>query len=349
MYATNDWPALPPLSALVDQVHCMDALELLALLPDASVDLIATDPPYNGVKDAAWDNQWATDAHYIAWLRDHLAQMRRVLKPNGSLYLFASPRMAARVEVAVSDYFNVLNNIRWVKREGWHQKTRKEDLRAYLEPWEAVILAEQHVSDRAYATIEYEINGAVFAPLKNWFRERVRLHGIGLSQLNAALGAATNGGGLASGYFGDKVEFQIPTPERYQQMQSAFPNAFDRDYIDLRREYEDLRREYEDLRRPFNVTNHTQYTDVWTFRTVQAYAGKHECEKPADLMRQIINASTSAPGLLLLDCFTGSGVTLDVARQLGRDYIGCDRDPHWVMTARARLAQPYTLPMFSAA
>jgi site-specific DNA-methyltransferase (adenine-specific) len=131
-------------------------------------------------------------------------------------------------------------------------------------------------------------------------------------------------------------------------MQSAFPNAFDRDYIDLRREYEYLRREYEYLRRPFNVTNHMAYTDVWTFRTVQAYAGKHECEKPAALMRQIINAS-SKPGALVLDCFTGSGVTLDVARQLGRDYIGCDRDPHWVMTARARLAQPYTLPMFQEA
>ena len=46
----------------VNQVYCMDALELLRLLPDNSVDLAIFDWPYNGVKDDEWDNQWATDA-----------------------------------------------------------------------------------------------------------------------------------------------------------------------------------------------------------------------------------------------------------------------------------------------
>lgn len=335
-------PLLPAFvgAPAVNRVYHTDALTLLRAMDAGSVDLIATDWPYNGVKDEAWDNQWATDADFLAWMGEHLAEMKRVLKPNGSYYGFASPRMAARVEVLTGEYFNVLNSIRWVKDAGWHNRTSKEEIRGYLQPWEAAIFAEQNASDSKYATLEYEINGQVFKPLKEWFRECVKVHNIGLSQLNAALGAATNGGGLASGYFGDKVEFQLPTKERYQQMQTAFPAAFNRTYADLRAEYETLRAEYETLRRPFTVSADVPYTDVWDFPTVGTYAGKHPCEKPLAMMRHIVEAS-SRPDALVLDCFCGSGNTLLAAKQLGRNYIGCDRDAHWSQVATNRLVTEF--------
>jgi adenine-specific DNA-methyltransferase len=331
----------------LDTVHCMDALTLLRGLPDGYVDAIVTDPPYMGVKDEAWDNQWATPVAYLDWLGLHLEQFKRVLKPNGSLYLFASPQMAARVEVKVGEWFNVLNSLVWRKElnAGKHAQINKEMLRSYFPNTERIIFAERFASDSKYATLEYELNGQVFKPLKEWFRSRAAKFDIGLSQLNAALGSATNGGGLASSYFGDKVEFQLPTKGRYAQMQSSFPLAFDREYEDLRREYEDLRREYEDLRRPFNLTAYDQYTDVWTFRTVQAYDGKHPCEKPLDLLKHIIQTSTR-PDAIVLDCFAGSGATLDAARQLGRHFIGCEKDAHWANYARNRVNQLFTLPLF---
>ena len=324
----------------INKIYNIDALSLLKAMPDASVNLITVDWPYNGVKDEEWDNQWATDSDYLAWIKTHLLEMRRVLTPNGSYYGFASPRMAARVEVLTGEVFNVLNNIRWVKDMGWHQKTSKEEIRSYLQPHEAVIFAEQFASDGKYATLEYELNGYVFKPLKEWFRNCAKNNNIGLSQLNAALGAATNGGGLASGYFGDKVKFQLPTLERYKQMQSAFPEAFNRSYEDLRREYEDLRREYEDLRRPFNVSADVPYTDVWDFPTVGTYAGKHPCEKPLAMMQHIISAS-SRPGDVVLDCFCGSGNSLVAAKTLGRKFIGCDREMRWVQVSRNKLVTEF--------
>jgi adenine-specific DNA-methyltransferase len=342
-------PTAPPMVGAwpLDAVQCCDALDLLRGLPAGSVDAIITDPPYFGVKDEAWDNQWDTADEFIAWMGNLCQQWKRVLKPNGSLYVFASPRMAARVEVEVGKWFNVLNNITWKKdATPYAAKYGVDNFRTYVDMSERIIFAEQFASDGRYASLEYELNGHVFKPLKDWFRERVRLHNIGLSQLNAALGAATNGGGLASGYFGDKVEFQLPTAERYQQMQSAFPLAFDRDYTDLRREYEDLRREYEDLRRPFNATPDAPYTDVWDFKTVNAYNGKHVCEKPLALMSHIIQISTR-PGAVVLDCFAGSGATLDAARRLGRRFIGCDFDPHWAARAGQRVTLPYTVDLFS--
>ena len=53
------------------------------------------------------------------------------------------------------------------------------------------------------------------------------------------------------------------------------------------------------------------------------------------------------PGIVL-DPFMGSGTTGLVARHLGRRYMGCDISAEYVMMARERLAQPYTLPMFES-
>ena len=57
--------------------------------------------------------------------------------------------------------------------------------------------------------------------------------------------------------------------------------------------------------------------------TVQFYPGKHPCEKPADMLQQIISAS-SRPGDVVADFFAGSGSTLKQAALLGRSGIGVE-------------------------
>jgi site-specific DNA-methyltransferase (adenine-specific) len=95
---------------------------------------------------------------------------------------------------------------------------------------------------------------------------------------------------------------------------------------------------YTEAIRPFNATPDAPYTDVWTFPTVQGYAGKHPCEKPLEMLEHIIAAS-SRPGAVVLDCFAGSGNTLVAAKKLGRHYIGIDIDPHWVDVTKGKLGQ----------
>lgn len=65
------------------------------------------------------------------------------------------------------------------------------------------------------------------------------------------------------------------------------------------------------------------YTDVWTHKPVQFYPGKHPCEKPADMLEQIITAS-SRPGDVVADFFFGSGSTLKQAALLGRRGLGVE-------------------------
>lgn len=93
-YETGDWPALPPMSALVNRVHCMDAIELMKMLPDESVDLFFTDPPYNlGYRYHGY-NDHRPDDEYLDWCYLWLTEAIRVLKPTGSLFLLHIPKYA---------------------------------------------------------------------------------------------------------------------------------------------------------------------------------------------------------------------------------------------------------------
>ena len=58
-----------------------DCLELMKSIPDASVDMILTDPPY-GTTQCKWDSVIPFD---LMW-----EQLKRVIKPNGAILLFGS-------------------------------------------------------------------------------------------------------------------------------------------------------------------------------------------------------------------------------------------------------------------
>lgn len=321
-----------------------DCLQILPGLGENCIDLIATDPPYYKVKGEAWDRQWETPSKFLEWIGQLCEQWQRVLKPNGSLYVFASPKMAARVEVEIGRWFNVLNRIRWVKAEGWHKRSSKEECRSYLSPWEEIIFAEHYGADNmakgeaGYAAKCDELRGFVFEPLRAYLDgERVRA-GVDKADCNAACGFSRTPGGMASRHYFSRSQWCLPTQEHYAAMYSLFNakcNGQGPQY--LRREYEDLRREYEDLRRPFSVTADVPYTDVWDFPTVQAYPGKHPCEKPLAMMEHIIRSSSRSPGAVVLDCFCGTGATCKAAQNLGRRYIGIEISESYCETARQRL------------
>ena len=316
-----------------------DCLEVLPTLEANSVNLIAVDPPYYRVKGEWWDRQWDTAQGFLAWIGQLCEQWQRVLKPNGSLYVFASPQMAARVECKIGERFNVLNRIRWLKEAGWHNKARPEDLRSYLSPWEEIVFAEHYGAD-SYAKGEAgysakcdELRGFVFEPLRAYLAGEFAALGWDGDRLNEICGTAS----MAARHYTSRSQWCLPTAEHYAKLQAATNNGhLRREYEDLRREYGHLRREYEDLRRPFTVTANVPYTDVWDFPTVSAYRGKHPCEKPLSLMEHIITTS-SKPGDTVLDCCLGSGATLEAATKLGRRFVGGDIEQHWIDIAVQRI------------
>lgn len=323
------------------QVINGDCLEKMAAMPSNSVDLILTDPPYFKVKDDDWDRQWQVAFEFIAWLDKVAAEWERILKPNGSLYCFASPQMASRVEVMISSRFKVLNHIVWMKPRGKHNLQCREDLRAFFPQTERIIFAEKKGAynmakrDGKYRAKCDELRGFLFEPLRSYFVKERDAAGLTIKQVCEALGCTS----IASHYF-SQSQWSLPTKEHYQKMRDAF-NRSGGEF--LRREYEDLRREYENLRRPFDAAKPCEFfTDVWSFPVVQHYKGKHPCEKPQELLAHIIKAS-SRPGALILDTFAGTGSTGVACKRLGRSFIGIELSPEYAATIEARLSDGLVL------
>jgi adenine-specific DNA-methyltransferase len=316
-------------------IYHAEALETMRSMPDSSVDAVITDPPYFRVKGEPWDRQWKSRARFLEWIGALCDEWRRILKPNGSLFVFASPDMAWHVENEIRQRFSVLNSIRWLKQEGWHNKAEKESLRSFLSPWEGIVFAEQFADE--YGDASLALHKKVFAPLGRYIQEERERAGLTRNDVEVALGYTSTGDptrGTALCYRWEEGS-SLPTKETYERLRAVL-NERGGDY--LRREYDDLRREYDDLRRPFKVRDRDQWGDVWTFRTVPPDYAKHPCEKPIALMEHIVRTATK-PGALIVDCFAGSGTTLVAARNLDRRAIGIDALAIHCEQAAARLSQ----------
>jgi site-specific DNA-methyltransferase (adenine-specific) len=320
-----------------------DCLDVMRGMPGNSIDAVVTDPPYFKVKGDAWDRQWDKPTQFLAWLDQIAEQWQRLLRPNGSLYCFASPKMAARVECLLANRFSILSHIVWQKGDdngnGMHTRQHKPDCRNWFPQTERLIFAEHYGADNiakgeaGYVAKCDELRGFVFEPLRAYLdgeRERAGWSVRRIAEEYQKVTGSRTVTGMAGHWFGT-VQWMLPTEQNYKWLRKLFAGDY------LRREYQDLRREYEDLRRPFSVTHGVPYTDVWTFPTVGHYKGKHPCEKPLAMMEHIIRTSTR-PGAVVLDCFAGSGSTGLACHNLGRSFIGIEREAEYVALARARIA-----------
>ena len=149
----------------LDEILVGDCVEAMNRLPAGSVDLVFADPPYNlqlrgelkrpneskvdGVIDA-WDQFSSFDA-YDRFTRDWLAAARRVLKPDGALWVIGSYHNIFRVGSVLQDLdYWVLNDIIWRKTNPMPNFRGKRFTNAH----ETLIWAAK--SDSSKVTFNYE-------------------------------------------------------------------------------------------------------------------------------------------------------------------------------------------------
>ncbi len=117
-------------SLSVDRILYGDCLAQLAKLPDASIDLVFADPPYNLQLDGDllrpnntvvdgvhqdWD-KFSSFAAYDAFSRAWLSECRRILKPDGAIWLIGSYHNIFRLGTELQDQgFWLLNDVVWRK------------------------------------------------------------------------------------------------------------------------------------------------------------------------------------------------------------------------------------------
>lgn len=248
----------------LNKILAGDCIELMRGLPDASVDAVFADSPYNlqlgaktlyrpedqtaarAVRDA-WD-AFDSPAAYDKFTREWMTECRRVLKPDGAMWVIGSYHNIFRVGAILQDLgFWILNDIVWVKTNPMPNFRGTRFTNAH----ETLIWATPH------KTGKYTFNYETMKKL--------------------------NGG---------------------KQMRSDWD---------------------------INICLGDE--------RIKGADGKslHNTQKPMDLLRRVILASTK-PGDIILDPFMGSGTTAAAARELGRQFIGMERDETYVAAARERVA-----------
>lgn len=252
-------PVRLPLNSIVPG----DCIEVMDSLPEASVDLVFADPPYNlqlkgelhrpdnsrvDAVDDAWDSFASFDA-YDRFTRDWLRAARRILKPNAAIWVIGSYHNIFRVGAAMQNAgYWILNDVVWRKSNPMPNFRGKRLTNAH----ETLIWASR--SEAAKYTFNYE-----------------------------ALKALNEGVQMRS-------DWVLPI-----------------------------------------CTGHERLKDENGDKA-------HPTQKPEALLHRVLVATTQ-PGDVVLDPFFGTGTTGAVAKMLGRDFIGIEREQAYRDVAEARLAQ----------
>ena len=98
-----------------------DCLELMQELPDESIDLIVTDPPY-GIdlniqrKTSKFKNTTVKNDNTLEWLPNLVNNFKRIMKPNSVIYLFCNWQNYDVFKKEFEKYFELKNLIVWDKQ-----------------------------------------------------------------------------------------------------------------------------------------------------------------------------------------------------------------------------------------
>ncbi len=324
-------------------------------------DLLLTDPPYGKVKgdfDHEWTNRAAMLKDCAVW-RD---MMFDAMKPNGTLYWFAWPSLAGRIEALIAEKLNPLAHIVWKKPSPLALKACPEALRAPMPETERILMFEHYgadsmaIGDSGYVAKCDELRGSVFEPLRAYLvSERNRAGFASTAAIDAEWQKMRGTKGCMAGHWFGVSQWQLPSEANYQWLRDLFNRTggeylrreyedlhrehedLRREYEDLRREYEYLRREYEDLRRYFDCRTGDQKTDVWQFAPETKRVG-HPTQKPLALLHYMVRLSCRPNGTIL-DPFAGSGTTGRAAKDLGRKAVLIEREERYCEIAARRMAQ----------
>jgi len=257
----------------VNRIFLGDAFELIKGIPDGSVDLVLTSPPYGIGKE--YERRSKTLEKYMSIFRPMCAECVRVLKPTGAVC------------------WQVGN---------WISKT--EETGRYIVPLDAPYFE-------------------AFAKLGMTLRNRI----IWIHRTTA--------------YNGSKKIF-TPSHETILWMTKSDDYSFNLTGNVLIRQ-KDPAKIYHAFRggRPVvrkAIPEGIDPGDVWDipFGSNSAERWDHPAQFPEALARRAVDCFSN-PGDLVLDPFAGVGTTLKVAKDLGRQHIGFEKEPHYYNQAVLRI------------
>ncbi len=306
-------------------IYCDDNLNRMATLPSESVDLIYLDPPFfsNRTYEVIWGDEAEVRSFedrfeggiqvYIAWMRDRVMEMRRLLKPTGSLFLHCDPHASHYLKVMLDDVFGgsaYRNELVW-KRTSAHSSANRfgpvHDLIFYYKAGKRPTWN----SARTGYTVEY---------LNKYYKFN---DGDGRLYFRADLCAA----GTRNGSSGQDWRGFSPASKgmhwKFGVERLEALDAEGRIYWPQGKAWPRYKRYRDELK---GVAISDVWTDIDALNARAAERLGYPTQKPEALLERIISASSN-PGDVVMDPFCGCGTTISVAQKLGRNWIGIDISP----------------------
>lgn len=305
----------------LNKVYNMDNLELLRQLDDESVDLIYCDILYNtGKKFKDYDDRLGTPQEAIEWYKPRLIEMKRVLKSTGSIVLQCDNNLSHYLKIEMDNIFgvkNFVNEIIW-KRSNGNSLSKSitniyDSIFIYSKTNDFVFNMQYHkTEDKKWLTEKETGRRFTHAKLENLANYKYD----GEERMINGKTYTTNIGWKWS-------------QETIDSRLSKNPYLF---YITKNNKVR--YKIYEDENKGKNITN--LWTDIQLITSNSKESCDYFSQKPKALLQRIINMLSDKGGIIA-DFFCGSGTTLVVAKELGRQYIGCDINLRAVEITNQRL------------
>lgn len=245
---------------------------------------------------------------YLSMMAPRLMELRRVLKPTGSIYLHCDPAASHYLKMLLDAVFgpaNFRNEIIW-KRTSGHSDAQRcgsvhDTLLFYAKD-------EDHTWNRTFQTYDPEYVGAYYR-----YEDKEGRRFMSADLTGAGSGPARK--------FGDRGMLKPPNGRHWMYDQAGIDSLLKQNRIFWTRN--DIPR----LKTYLDEAPGMPLQDVWA--DVQALRSWHQerlgypTQKPEGLLERIILASSNE-GDMVLDPFCGCGTTIAAAQKLNRRWIGID-------------------------
>lgn len=355
----------------INKIICGDALELARRLPDECIDTIITSPPYYSLRDYGIDGQLGlekTPEEYVAKLTILFTEIKRVLKPKGTLWL------------NLGDSYNGSGGTGWtgLESKNWKQKSQPRHLKhSEIKPKDLIgipwMVAFALRADGWY--LRQDIIWHKPNPMPESVTDRcTKSHEyiFLLSKENRYYFDYESIQEIATGFDGRKDTMMkgsekyknsvIPGQEEHTMASQGHErwkfkgtgtfgnrdgeldglhsgNKYNPKFKNLQPNGQQpntmhIKRAEGEADEVYPIRNKRS---VWTVNT-KPYADAHFATFPEKLITDCILAG-SPEGGIILDPFMGAGTTAVVAKKLNRNFIGFDLNPKYCKLAEKRIRQ----------
>jgi len=351
-----------------------DCLEVLKMIDSETVDLIYIDPPFfsNRTYEVIWGDKGEIRSfedrfsggieHYIAWLKERIQEMYRILKPTGSIFVHCDWHANAYIRVHILDkifgYNNFLGEITW-QRTNVHNDAKKK-----LAVLDDTIWYYSKSSNFCYNPVYKSYNEDYLQKFYKYRDEK------GVYQLGDLTNTKLGGYHYEyKGYLPNQNGWRCPlvTMERLDKEGLIYFPKNEKGRLRIKRYLNAekgtlLGTIWEDIDwititdEEFNLLfNNEEIDTVWAdIQNVQGTSAEkigYPTQKPEKLLERIIKMASNE-GNTVLDCFVGGGTTIAVADKLNRNWIGIDQSVQAIKVTEFRLnkqqdlfSKPFTVQL----